>query len=393
MKNITFSFIYLLLLLPAVQYAGAQPGIDSPPSDRYGLNAKFNPSLAIIIVILVSVVFFMAFFSIYIRQCTDSRNGGTFRRAVGLSRRGVGVRGLDPAVIETFPTFVYSVVKGLKIGKGALECAVCLNEFEDHETLRLLPKCDHVFHPDCIDAWLGSHTTCPVCRANLVPQPGEPVGVLTIQIPDSDGESDVESRRSEMIVEPENQVPGVVNEEQNRDLKAPDVVKHSQVINQNRPPRSRSTRNGIFGKFPRSHSTGHSLVQPGENFERFTLRLPEDVRKQIMNGKLNRTTSAVIFPRVGSTRRGYRSGGEESSRGKSSQQLGRLDRGAKSDRWAFSMAPPFFSRTSSVRSPKINADAESSATPPSILTSVRAPFEFLGPKADGAEPSTARPPV
>ncbi|KAL2924561.1 E3 ubiquitin-protein ligase ATL31 [Bienertia sinuspersici] len=28
----------------------------------------------------------------------------------------------------------------------------CLNEFEDKETLRLLPVCDHVFHPECIDA-------------------------------------------------------------------------------------------------------------------------------------------------------------------------------------------------------------------------------------------------
>ncbi|KAF9602633.1 hypothetical protein IFM89_030521 [Coptis chinensis] len=69
---------------------------------------------------------------------------------------------------------LYSVVKGLKIGKGALECAVCLNEFGNDETLRLLPKCDNVFHPECIDAWLASHTTCPVCRANLTPDSNHP---------------------------------------------------------------------------------------------------------------------------------------------------------------------------------------------------------------------------
>ncbi|KAF9608395.1 hypothetical protein IFM89_009761 [Coptis chinensis] len=64
--------------------------------------------------------------------------------------------------------------KGLKIGKGALECAVCLNEFGNDETLRLLLKCDRVFHPECIDAWLASHTTCPVCRANLTSDSNHP---------------------------------------------------------------------------------------------------------------------------------------------------------------------------------------------------------------------------
>ncbi|KAI8025107.1 RING-H2 finger protein ATL11 [Camellia lanceoleosa] len=89
-------------------------------------------------------------------------------------------------MIGTFPTFMYSVVNGLKIGKGALECAICLNEFEDVDNLILIPKCDHVFHPECIDAWLNSHVTCPVGRADLIPQPGE-----TLQIPDFNLQIDV----------------------------------------------------------------------------------------------------------------------------------------------------------------------------------------------------------
>ncbi|KAI8017055.1 RING-H2 finger protein ATL11 [Camellia lanceoleosa] len=81
---------------------------------------------------------------------------------------------------------MYSVVTGLKIGKCALECVVCHNEFKDIENLRLIPKCNHVFHPECIDAWLNSHVTCPVCRADLVPQPGE-----TLQIPNFNLQIDV----------------------------------------------------------------------------------------------------------------------------------------------------------------------------------------------------------
>jgi hypothetical protein len=111
------------------------------------------------------------FFSIYIRHCYGD---GAYSTAPlpngGAAARSRRQRGLDAAVIETFPTMAYADVREHKTVKGALECAVCLSEFDDDETLRLLPKCSHVFHPDCIDTWLASHVTCPVCRANLVPE-------------------------------------------------------------------------------------------------------------------------------------------------------------------------------------------------------------------------------
>lgn len=33
---------------------------------------------------------------------------------------------------------------------------------------RKLPNCGHVFHAECIDMWLHSHSTCPVCRDPVV---------------------------------------------------------------------------------------------------------------------------------------------------------------------------------------------------------------------------------
>ncbi|KAK8955195.1 E3 ubiquitin-protein ligase ATL31 [Platanthera guangdongensis] len=75
-------------------------------------------------------------------------------------------RGLDREVLESIPTLVYAEVHEHKIGKGALECAICLNEFENDETIRLLTKCDHVFHQECIDARLDIHVTCLVCLTN-----------------------------------------------------------------------------------------------------------------------------------------------------------------------------------------------------------------------------------
>uniref|UniRef100_A0A5B6Z244 RING-type E3 ubiquitin transferase n=1 Tax=Davidia involucrata TaxID=16924 RepID=A0A5B6Z244_DAVIN len=375
-----------LLLSPAIPTVGAQPGTNGTGPDQYPYT-KFTPSIAIIVVILVAALFLMAFFSIYIRHCSENPGGsvgGVGRRVGSIRARRAAARGLDAAVIETFPTFEYSVVKGLKIGKGALECAVCLNEFEDNETLRLIPKCDHVFHPECIDAWLASHVTCPVCRANLVPQPGE-----TSQVP----ELNADSEHAVEIDDPQNDEVSIrIGEDHDATVQdRPQVVDRNLSLNQNRPPRSRSVRSLLFGKFPRSHSTGHSLVQPGENMDRFTLRLPDDVRKQVMNRALTRTTSClVVLPTEGSSRRGYRTDGGEggSSRGRNYRRLERLDRGMKSDRWVFSMAPPFFSRTSSVRSPKVvAADGEgtSSTTPKGLVTAIKTPFSYPDPNPKGDE--------
>uniref|UniRef100_J3M5Q3 Uncharacterized protein n=1 Tax=Oryza brachyantha TaxID=4533 RepID=J3M5Q3_ORYBR len=51
---------------------------------------------------------------------------------------GVIPRGLDQDVLVTFLTIAYADVKAHKSVKGALECAVCISEFDDDETLRLL---------------------------------------------------------------------------------------------------------------------------------------------------------------------------------------------------------------------------------------------------------------
>ncbi|CAK7340764.1 unnamed protein product [Dovyalis caffra] len=347
----------LILLLFATPY-GVVSQSDNP-NDREQYNyARVTPSMAIIIVVLIAALFFMGFFSIYIRHCNEANANGSIRPLGmgGLSRRAAASRGLDAAVIETFPTLIYSVVKGLKIGKGALECAVCLNEFEDEETLRLIPNCDHVFHPDCIDAWLESHTTCPVCRADLT-IPADSVPQLS-ESPNP--ELDLEAQNGAVGVEPEN---GNSNLEAQAVVPEPEVMSVKKILKRNQTRGSRSFRRL---RFPRSHSTGHSLVQPGENTDRFTLRLPVEVRKQVMNRKLNRTMSMVVLPTQGISRKGYRTGvGEGSSRKVLNyKRLEKLDQEPRSDRWVFTRNPSFLARassflsraSSSVRSPKVVAN-------------------------------------
>nr|CAD1826308.1 unnamed protein product [Ananas comosus var. bracteatus] len=384
--------LLLLLVLVTARGAEAQSSSNGTNASGYLGQTNFNPSMSIVIVVLISAFFFLGFFSIYVRQCAGDRLGAGGANSVrGGGGGGARQRGLDPAVLGTFPTLVYAEVKEHKIGKGALECAVCLSEFEDDETLRLLPKCSHVFHPDCIDAWLAAHVTCPVCRCNLVPDPN-PIRAQSDPAPAPAPEHavaiDVDKLESEEV--------------RRRRDELEDLERIGSV---RRAARSRSSRRPA--RLPRSHSTGHSLaaVRTGDDLDRFTLRLPERVRREIIAaGKLKRSTSLVAFPTAGegSSRPGYGYGygyvyrggaasGEGSSRGGRSVRLGR------SDRW-----PSFLARTLSAKLPawarrgdggegslkRGDADA-SGSTNRGKLAAVKAPFDCLGAAAPDTSESTA----
>uniref|UniRef100_A0A0E0K4T9 RING-type domain-containing protein n=1 Tax=Oryza punctata TaxID=4537 RepID=A0A0E0K4T9_ORYPU len=58
----------------------------------------------------------------------------------------------------------YHVVKE---GAGAGECAVCLEAFRSGDRRRVLPRCEHGFHAQCVDSWLRMSRLCPICRAEV----------------------------------------------------------------------------------------------------------------------------------------------------------------------------------------------------------------------------------
>ncbi|KAI9097531.1 hypothetical protein K1719_025302 [Acacia pycnantha] len=330
--------LFLLAFPATAQFPAAPP---PPPTDPFA-RLKFDKNMAIIMVILVLVFFILGFLSIYTRQCAERRMRGRLDLALPIGISSRRPRGLDPEIIDSFPTFVYSSVKGLKMGRTSLECAVCLNEFQDYETLRLLPKCNHVFHPNCIDLWLSSHSTCPLCRANLIPKPGDS-SFVAVQIPNPDVDSPHSSPNTR-------EVP-----HDNINAAAPETpsLSRNQTVNRSRILGSKSTGFQLAGLFPRSHSTGHSLqIQPGENWERFTLRLPEDARKQL----LKRTNSCVAFTRESSQRRGYRTRSVGSGRGRNYFQYERFGGEGRPEQWGFTMRPPFLSRSSSMVANKAPVD-------------------------------------
>ncbi|KAL7235887.1 hypothetical protein ACSBR1_019215 [Camellia fascicularis] len=101
--------------------------------------------------------------------------------------------GLQPSIINSITVCNYKRGDGLVVGT---DCSVCLSEFEEDETLRLLPKCNHAFHIPCIDTWLRSHTNCPMCRTGIVSN----TTILPVSVPEGSVDDSVVGEEVEVVI-------------------------------------------------------------------------------------------------------------------------------------------------------------------------------------------------
>ncbi|CAN0912319.1 Putative RING-H2 finger protein ATL49 [Linum grandiflorum] len=161
---------------------------DSPPplaaaagggGGLFSLENKVSPSILLIIIILAIVFFISGLLHLLIRflirpparrdELDSSAAAATALQGQLQQLFHLHDSGVDQSFIDTLPIFLY---KSILVGPGStksdpFDCAVCLSEFEPDDKLRLLPNCSHAFHMDCIDTWLLSHSTCPLCRSSL----------------------------------------------------------------------------------------------------------------------------------------------------------------------------------------------------------------------------------
>ncbi|XP_047074563.1 RING-H2 finger protein ATL43-like [Lolium rigidum] len=145
------------------------------PSPSPSSATPFRPGVAVVVGILTSVFSITFLLLLYAKHCKRSaaESSGPYGGGGGRSSGGgasAGERrnsGVERAVVESLPVFRFGALRGQKAG---LECAVCLGRFEPAEALRLLPKCRHGFHVECVDTWLDAHGTCPLCRARVDPE-------------------------------------------------------------------------------------------------------------------------------------------------------------------------------------------------------------------------------
>ncbi|CAG0889512.1 unnamed protein product [Cyprideis torosa] len=77
-------------------------------------------------------------------------------------------RGLVRSEIELLPSYRYgypSENNGTPSTDLQTTCVICMCDFEPRQMLRVLP-CSHEFHSKCVDKWLKSNRTCPICRGD-----------------------------------------------------------------------------------------------------------------------------------------------------------------------------------------------------------------------------------
>ncbi|KAI3683152.1 hypothetical protein L1987_83652 [Smallanthus sonchifolius] len=157
----------------------ASSNIASPQQYHYSSSStSTSSSIIIVIIVIASAIIISA--SIYLllrflsRRC--SRSVRSFsppddvvvsdRRNENENESNNHVICFDSNKVESLPLFTFSSLTG-EISGG--DCAVCLSKFEAVDQLRLLPLCCHAFHAECIDAWLKSNLTCPLCRSTVNP--------------------------------------------------------------------------------------------------------------------------------------------------------------------------------------------------------------------------------
>ncbi|MBA0881539.1 hypothetical protein Goshw_002247 [Gossypium schwendimanii] len=177
--------------------------------------------------------------------------------------------GLDPELVQAFPTFYYSTVKEFRREKYGLECAICLGEFVDDDMLRLLTICCHVFHKECVDLWLESNKTCPVCRGELdVPRKSLEKSPVLLQ-----------SNSMHQIGANQSPLQNAVCIE----IKEDNKEKADEAQSSSTTKEHHKKREGVE-RFFRSNSTGHSIFRTREEDDKYTLRLLDHVKIKILRG-------------------------------------------------------------------------------------------------------------
>ena len=144
--------------------------------------AVHGRAVPLLVGLLCAVVFFVAL-CLYIRwRCHRYTPDPEADASSSSAAAAASLPGLDADAIRRLPVTLYRPPasppegipdKGDGGGDGdtdehaAALCSICISALVAGEKVKVLPPCGHCFHPDCVDAWLRSQASCPLCRCLL----------------------------------------------------------------------------------------------------------------------------------------------------------------------------------------------------------------------------------
>ncbi|KAJ4773796.1 RING/U-box superfamily protein [Rhynchospora pubera] len=150
------------------------PIVNNHPSTSTGSKAaSISPSIFIIAAIVAIALISVLFIHRLIRFFFGHSHGSSYHFSFARTNSNAGSannRALSEhekaKLIDSLPLFTLASSLA-KLPKSSLDCAVCYEPFLPDAELRLLPACKHAFHKSCVDLWLKSNPSCPLCRSSI----------------------------------------------------------------------------------------------------------------------------------------------------------------------------------------------------------------------------------
>jgi E3 ubiquitin-protein ligase ATL41 len=157
---------------------------DDDEGNRFGVSSKIMAAAIFSLFAVVVIIIILHIYARYLlrrqeRRQRDSLNRATITTTTTTTQvapdeifpHPPAGKGLDPTVIASLPKFTHKPSDHSE----AVECSICLSTVGEEATVRVLPNCTHMFHVECVDVWLSSNTTCPICRTAAEPRVLHPV--------------------------------------------------------------------------------------------------------------------------------------------------------------------------------------------------------------------------
>lgn len=134
----------------------------------------------IFVVMLVAMVSFTNFLGVTNYDLDDNRRQGP-RRNVGLTKQemsrlevttyeGLGQDHRCAKQASTKPPEGQGRSSEQDLNNSndsGVSCSICYIPFTGDNKVVSLPKCEHLYHAECIMSWFKTRTTCPICRLDV----------------------------------------------------------------------------------------------------------------------------------------------------------------------------------------------------------------------------------